>query len=51
MQLTQEENVHTVQKNDTSFDMDSKPQVFMHTLQTHGITGSSWVSTVYTKGE
>ena len=41
--------VFTVQKDDVSSDTDSDPQVFMHALQVHGITGSSWFSTVDTK--
>ena len=42
--------VHTVHKEDTSSDTDSEPQVFIHALQVHGITGSSWLSTVHTEG-
>ena len=41
---------HTVCKGDTSSDTDSEPQVFMHAVQVHGITGSSWLSTVHTEG-
>ena len=46
---TSRTKVFTVQKDDTSSDTDSEPQVFMHALQVHGITGSSWFSTVDTK--
>ena len=41
--------VHTVHKDDTSSDTDSKPQVFIYTLHVHSITCSSWFSTVHTE--